>query len=356
MRFRRRGSGPEGQPSSIASATSPRFLCAVHASGLAFDEAQRSAIARLAEPPTHGFYLWGPVGRGKSVLLDLYYGAVPTSRKRRFHFHDFFRDLQAEIAAARKPVEASIGGILGSARVVLFDEFHVHDVADAVYLTTTLEVLAARGILLLATSNDEPRGLMPNPLFHERFLPAIALIESRLDVVSIGSGRDYRRDVAGGSGFGGGSWEVDAGAPGGQPAGGVDLTINGLVVRAAAADGTAATFTFAELCDRPLGTGEYLRLADRFARIRVLAVPDLSSVGCDPLTRLCRLVDVLYDRDRRLDVRAAGAPRRMLDAREPPLDAARTLSRLAMLEPRREGAGCSREGAFTGGGEAPSAG
>ncbi|MGD9430819.1 cell division protein ZapE [Arthrobacter russicus] len=166
MRLRRRGEAFEGRPNRLAVSTSPLFQLAVAASGIAFDDAQRAAIVRLSAPPIHGFYLWGAVGRGKSMLSDLYYDAVPTARKRRFHFHSFFRELQTEIAATRQPVENSISRILGSARVVLFDEFHVHDVADAVYLTKTLDALMQQGVLVLATSNYAPDELMPNPLFH----------------------------------------------------------------------------------------------------------------------------------------------------------------------------------------------
>lgn len=333
MWLRRRGGEPRARPHRIAVATSPLFEHAALGSGMAFDDAQRAAIARLSDPPVHGFYLWGAVGRGKSMLSDLYFDAAPTARKRRLHFHSFFRELQSEMAATRLSVEKSITRIIGPARVVLFDEFHVHDVADAVYLTKTLDALIHRNVLVLATSNYAPDDLMPNPLFHDRFLPAIMLVHSRFEVISIGPGLDYRTmaTAQGHNGFRAGQWRIAHGFSPVAAHSRVELTINDLPVHAVATDRGTATFTFAELCGRPLGTREYLRLAEDFGRIGLIAVPDLALADREPLMRLCNLIDVLYDRDRQLDVESAAAPERMRDASRPPDDAARTLSRLATL-------------------------
>lgn len=323
----------DARPHRLAVATAPLFQLAVRSSDITFDDAQHAAIARLLDPPAYGFYLWGAVGRGKSMLSDLYYAAVPTARKRRFHFHSFFRELQGEIATTRQPIEKSINSIIEPARVVLFDEFHVHDVADAVYLATTLDVLVRKGILVLATSNYAPDELMPNPLFHDRFIPTIALLQSRFELVSLGHGPDYRRRAThqGHNGFGGGRWGIDPNPSAVTPHSRLELIVNGLPVRAVAAEGGTATFTFAELCERPLGIREYLRLAEEFESIRLIAVPDLALSERDPLLRLCNLIDLLYDRDQRFDVEAVTVPERILEARQPPHDAARALSRLAAL-------------------------
>lgn len=333
MWFRRKSGSPEGQAHRLAVATSPRFQLAVDQSGIAFDDAQRAAIARLSGGSELGFYLWGTVGRGKSILSDLYFDAVPTSHKRRFHFHSFFRELQTEIAITREPVEKSIHKTIGSARVVFFDEFHVHDVADAVYLTKTLNALVEQNILVLATSNYAPQELMPNPLFHDRFIPAIKMIESRFEVVTLGSGPDYRRTAPNRrhSGFGAGRWNIDSAPSFGAPQSAVELTVNGLPIRAVATENSAATFTYVELCEKPLGIREYLRLAEDFSSIQLIDVPDLASAERDPLMRLCNLIEVLYDRDQQIDVQARSEPERILDAKEPPYDVARALSRLATL-------------------------
>lgn len=320
MWFRRKPGNPEGQAHWLAVATSPRFQLAVDQSGIAFDDAQRAAIARLCGGSEHGFYLWGTVGRGKSMLSELYFDAVPTSHKRRFHFHSFFRELQTEIAATRQPVEKSIDKTIGSARVVFFDEFHVHDVADAVYLTKTLNALVERNILVLATSNYRPHELLPNPLFHDRFVPAIKMIETRFEVITLGPGPDYRRIATdrGHSGFRAGHWSIDPDPSFGAPQSAVELTVNGLPIRAVASQNSAATFTYVELCEQPLGIREYLRLAEDYDSIQLIDVPDLASAKRDPLVRLCNLIEVLYDRDQQLDVQARSAPERILDAKEPP--------------------------------------
>lgn len=322
------------RPHRLAVSTATRFQKAVSESGLEFDDAQQSVIARLAEPPASGFYIWGSVGRGKSLLADLYYESVPTKRKRRFHFHDFFRDLQSEIFGTRRPIEETIRSMIGSARVVFFDEFHVHDVADAVYLTKTLEALLASKVLVIATSNYAPEDLMPNPMFHHRFEPAIALITSRFEIISFGEGVDYRRvgTAQSRTGFGTGEWWITPEALPTESR--TALTVNGLTIRAVAAEPPAATFTFAELCGQPLGTNEYLKLAEDFSRIRIIAVPDLATAPLNELMRLCNVVDVFYHRGQRMDVESVAGPERMDDAENPPHDAYRILSRLATLQLR----------------------
>lgn len=331
-----------GQVSGFATAAARSFVSAVGSASVDFDEAQREAISRLATPVSGGHYLWGAVGRGKTMIANLFYEAAPTARKKRFHFHDFFFGLQREIVAARRPIDEVIGEILGDAELIMFDEFHVHDVADAVYLSKTLDALLARNTLLFATSNYAPTELMPDPLFHDRFLPTIQQIESGLQVVRLADGVDYRGEQAAQTGdartgFAAGVW-IDllaSGSCGGEavaPENTVDLTINGLPVRAvSAADGKEATFSFAELCERPLGTREYVSIAETYERIRLLGVPDLAVAPLNSLMRLCDLVDVLYHRDRRFEVQAFGRPERMREAESVPHDMSRALSRLSVI-------------------------
>ncbi|HIX00789.1 MAG TPA: cell division protein ZapE, partial [Candidatus Nesterenkonia stercoripullorum] len=175
-------------PHHVATASSGAFRAAVDRSGVSFDDAQLAAIAALGSPARHGYYLWGGVGRGKSLISETYFAVIPGSRKRRFHFHEFFRDLQAQIVRERGPLDRSIRRLIGDARAVFFDEFHVHDVADGIYLSATLKSLLNSNVFFLATSNYAPEGLMPNPLYHERLLPAIDVLRSELDVVHIGEG------------------------------------------------------------------------------------------------------------------------------------------------------------------------
>ncbi|WP_052226226.1 cell division protein ZapE [Microbacterium mangrovi] len=298
----------QGHP--LTAAAREPFLAALDRTGATFDDAQLDAIDTMARPTRHGLYLWGPVGRGKSLLAEAYLAAVPTTRTRRVHFHEFFRDLQTQIVRRREPLERSIRHLLGDARAVLFDEFHVHDVADGVYLTATLSTILDSGILLVATSNYAPEDLMPDPLYHERFLPAIGLIRTRLETVHVGDGPDYRtigRDRH--RGFAAGTWNSDT-----------------------APEAPGTVFSFDDLCVRPHSVAQYLALTA--ATMTVRGVPDLSTVDREPLARFAALVDVLYDRDIPLHVHAAGEPDRITAATAPPPDVERALSRLSLLARR----------------------
>lgn len=318
------------RPHRLASASLGPFRAAINDSGITFDDPQIAAIDALSKPARHGYYLWGEVGRGKSLISETYFAAIPTDRKRRFHFHDFFHDLQVQITREREPLDRTIRRLVGNARAVFFDEFHVHDVADGVYLSATLASLLGEDILVLATSNYVPESLMPNPLYHERFLPAINIIRTELDVVHLGGGHDYRRKhEAATRGFGAGTWRTEQLVATDTPA--IEVNAAGHIIRARSFEGDAAVFTFRDLCAQPLGVAQYLWLAERLRSITLAAVPDLATVDRDPLARFANLIDVLYDRDIPLHVSAVGEPDRLLQAGEPPRDAKRTASRLSTL-------------------------
>lgn len=321
----------EDEPNKIASANSDPFRAALGGSGIKFDSAQIAAIDALSTPARHGYYFWGDVGRGKSVISETYFATIPTERKRRFHFHDFFRDLQAQIAREREPLDRSLRRLIGNARAVFFDEFHVHDVADGVYLSATLKSLLDDGILLLATSNYAPEDLMPNPLYHDRFRPAINIIRTELDVVHLGDGQDYRLNHAAATrGFGTGTWRTNTRVANDSPA--IKLNAAGHIIRARSVEDDTGVFTFSDLCAQPLGVAQYLWLAERLRAITLIAVPDLATVDRDSLVRFANLIDVLYDRDIPLHVFAVGEPRRLVEAPEPPRDAKRIASRLSTLK------------------------
>lgn len=319
------------EPNKIASASCSPFRAAIGDSAIKFDNAQIAAIDALSTPARHGYYLWGDVGRGKSLVSETYFATIPTGPKRRFHFHDFFRDLQAQITREREPLEKSLRRLLGNARAVFFDEFHVHDVADGVYLSATLKSLLDDGILVLATSNYAPEDLMPNPLYHERFLPTINIIRTELDVVHLGEGQDYRlKHAAVTRGFGTGTWRTQTPVANDTPA--IELNAAGHIIRARSVEDDTAVFTFSDLCAQPLGVAQYLWLAEQLRAIMLIDVPDLATVDRDPLARFANLIDVLYDRDIPLHVSAAGEPGRLAEASEPPRDAARIASRLSTLK------------------------
>ena len=159
---------------------------------------RRSALRRmLVRPPLpRGVYLWGGVGRGKSFLMDAFFLCVPLARKRRVHFHHFMREIHRELdelKGTEDPIAALAERTARRNRLICFDEFHVGDIADAMILGRFLEQVMERGVVLCMTSNYAPHALYPNGLQRERFLPAIALLEARLDVLEVDSGVDYRR-------------------------------------------------------------------------------------------------------------------------------------------------------------------
>lgn len=341
------------EAAAAASArTRARFADAVATAGIALDAGQSAAVAAVLAGDHTNLYLWGPVGRGKSMLAELYLAALadavtpdaatpaettpdaadaePTPSVRRMHLHDLFRMLQTEIARDWRTPAVALDGILADTRALLIDEFHVHDIVDAMYLTALLQVADERGIHLIATSNYPPGGLLPDPQHHDRFLPTIARIDAGFTVAGVGSGPDHR-----GAGdprrprFSSGSWRVAPSET--STASTAALAPNGIPLSAVSATADEAVFTFAALCDSDVGVREYLWLADRFDRIVVLDVPDLATPRPEPLMRFTTLVDVLYDRDVRLDVVAAGPAARLADARRVPVDADRALSRLAAL-------------------------
>ena len=315
-----------------AEATREAFLVAVAESELKLDVAQREAATSMARNVGNGFYLWGDPGRGKTALSSLYFNAIPTTSKRRFHFYEFFAAIDELIASTRGAVDDALDELLGGSTAIMFDEFHVHDVADAIYLTATLRRIARDGTLFIATSNYAPQKLLPNPLLHHRFHQAIDIVEREFSVIWIGEGDDYRRlDGASRQGFASGTWspseseQVTRMLP-------TQIDMNGQSVEVLH-NATSAAVTFAELCERPLGMREYLAMTERFREITLRDVPDLACTDREPLRRLGNLVDICCDRDVVLHVVSRGTPHDILRAQPLPPDAARTLSRLSMLRP-----------------------
>lgn len=320
----------EGRAHAIARDARRSFRVAIARSQYTFDGDQRTAIDRLERGARHGFYLWGDVGRGKTLLAETYVEGIGTPDVRRYHFHEFFRALQTQIIRDRVPLETSVARLIGDARAVLFDEFHVHDVADGVYLAATLRHLLAEDVFLVATSNYAPEHLMPDPIFHDRFVPSIDLIRASFEVVHLGGEHDHRRKGrAGVSGFRAGVWTVATAA---DEVATTTLDGSGHAIPVISVEGSAAEFRFEDLCERPLGVLQYLWLAETFEHVMLRAVPDLARVSRSALTRFSHLVEVLADRDVRLDVTSLDGPERLLAAPVAPPEARRVASRLAMLQ------------------------
>ena len=271
------------------------------------DRAQAAAAQALSTPGTGGIYLYGPVGRGKTWLLDTYFHNVDITSKKRVHFHSFFRDLHAAYFRHRFSIDDAIDDILstesGPATLLCFDEFHVHDIGDARLITRMLDALFARGVVLVLTSNYAPDELLPNPLFHAAFVPTIEKVKKNLHVLGVDGPLDYRSAGSGGSRFASGTWSLQP-APKGH--------------------------SFADLCCAARSTGDYLSMAEAVTSLTVTEVPALASVGAFAAQRFANLVDVLYDRDIRTDFHAL-VPLHQFAVGCTGLDTDRLVSRLSEL-------------------------
>ncbi|WP_280440571.1 cell division protein ZapE [Nocardia brasiliensis] len=320
------------------------LMSAIDAAAVALDADQARAAQRLAElvdrrgRPVRrhrGIYLHGRPGRGKTMVMDRFFAAVTSERKRRFHFHQFFARLHAA-AHASGSIDKAVAALLGDARLVCFDEFHVHDIGDAMLIARMLDALFARHVVLVVTSNYPPAQLLPNPLFHDRFLPTIARITAHLDVVSLDGPLDYRtlggRRTAGGrSGFAAGRYLVESAAT--QPArvAPVAVPIGARTILARKADVDGLEIEFAALCGTPTAAADYVALAQRFRRWTIVDVPRLSEVPPDWAMRFVNVVDVLYDADRELGIAARVPLPELVDGVHDIPDISRLASRLCEL-------------------------
>lgn len=317
------------------------FDDAAERAGFVLDDEQRRVAARLAElPRSRGVYLWGPVGRGKSWLTKVLFDAVDSKHKRRLHFHEFFREFHAAYARHRHRPRAAdrvLDELLGRCRFLCFDEFHVHDPGDAMLVAAMVRALVDRGVVLLTTSNYPPAGLLPNPLYHHLFEPAIALIEETLDVVELAGDRDYRSERGQPrSNFERGRYLWPGTDDRLREAGLVRpsaserrvLTVSGRTLRAEAVRGDLVWFDFGELCDTPTSTVDYLALADEYSEWVISGLSSLD--GRDSAQRFANVIDVLCDLDLRLTL-IGDRPRADLVASGRSIDFTRTASRLALL-------------------------
>ena len=313
----------------------------------AFRAARQSKLKRLFAAPgvPRGVYLWGGVGRGKSLLMDSFFATVAIRRKTRVHFHAFMRDVHAALAALKHetdPLAAVAAQIAQRHRLVCFDEFHVNDIADAMILGRLLAGLFEHGVVLVVTSNYAPDDLWPHGLLRERFLPAIALIKQWLDVVEVEAGVDYRlRALEHVATFHVPSGPAAAAAMAGAyeamrsgPEEPAHLSVEGRALTARHRAGSVVWFDFHSLCDGPRSQRDYLELARRFSVLFLSDIPQMGVAMADQARRFTWLIDILYDHRVKL-VASAAVPAEALypegpNAREFP----RTVSRLTEMRTR----------------------
>jgi cell division protein ZapE len=298
-------------------------------------------------PPPKGLYIWGDVGRGKSMLMDLFFDVAPMRDKRRVHFNAFMADTHARIHAERQsgdtndPIPPVARAIAKDAPLLCFDEFQVIDVADAMILGRLFEQLFELGVVVVTTSNTAPAHLYEGGLNRQLFLPFIALIERRLDVVELNGDEDYRRQrMAGldlyimplGSDADArmdAAWMRLTDRAKGEAA---SLEVFGRDVAVPRAAGGVARFTFSDLCASPLAGADYVAIARAFHTLLVDNIPVMDPRMRNEARRFALLIDTLYDEGTTL-ICSAAAPADRLYVEGDGTDAfRRTVSRLIEMQ------------------------
>ncbi|MBZ9658822.1 cell division protein ZapE [Mesorhizobium sp. ESP-6-4] len=314
------------------------------------------AAKRQPREPVKGLYIHGGVGRGKTMLMDMFFELLPVRRKRRVHFNDFMADVQDRIQKHRQarkngdvkeddPIPPVARALADEAWVLCFDEFSVTDIADAMILSRLFSALFANGVVLVATSNVAPENLYRDGLNRQLFLPFISLLERNAHVMTLDAEKDYRQeklnrqpvyvtpDDAAAERALDKAWKA---MTHGQPTGEVTLTLKGRQLVVPRAAGDAARFSFADLCEKPLGARDYLAIAGRFSTVFIDHVPVLGEGKRNEAKRFILLIDTLYDHRMRLVMSAAAPPERLYTAKRGTevFEFERTASRLVEMQSR----------------------
>lgn len=331
------------------------------------DPAQQSAVAALdrlareisrkprlfglfgkARPALDGVYLWGGVGRGKSMLMDLAFDSIPVEPKRRVHFHAFMLETHARLKRARgkadgDPVENVAQAISDEARLLCFDEMQVTNPADAMILSRLFAKLVEHGVRVIATSNRPPRDLYKHGLNRELFLPFIAMIEQRFEVVEVNGPTDYRLDRLEGVEV----WHVPNGPAATEalaraffqltdypvedrakvPSEELDVG-GGRTLHVPKSLKGVAVFSFKRLCGQPRGAADYLAIAQRYHTVILVGIPVMGPEKRNEAARFVTLIDALYEHRVKLLASADAEPAGLYPAGDGSFEFQRTVSRL----------------------------
>ena len=315
----------------------------------------RLGLVRAPKPPDgpHGLYIWGPVGRGKSMLMDLFFADAPVAKKRRVHFHEFMLEVQArlhsrreKLAAEGAPPEADTivpiaREIAQQTRLLCFDEFQVTNIADAMILARLFETLFGEGITVIATSNRKPDDLYKDGLQRDRFLPFIDLINERLEILELGGEHDYRLDRL--RNFDvyltpSGAWanaKLDeafralSGGADGEPR---VLRTQGRDVEIPRAAPGVAMAHYLDWCAKPMGAADFLCIAEHFHTVIVADIPKMGPDSQDKASRFVTMIDTFYEKKVKFICSAATAPSGLYVEGDGAFEFQRTVSRLMEMQ------------------------
>ncbi len=333
----------EGFVSDAAQALAVAALQKLFDELIAKPPKRRLTSARLHYPQVKGLYLWGGVGRGKTYLMDVFFEALPFSRKRRTHFHRFMMDVHERrhrYPNLRDPLARVADEIADETRVLCFDEFFVSDIADAMILGRLMEALFARGVTLVTTSNIVPDGLYQDGLQRVNFLPAIAVLKRHVQLLNVDGGVDYRlRHLTDAqlyltpcnSACETRLLEYFQRFSGCDGTAGVTLTIHGRELIARRHAEGVVWFDFSELCEGPRGAADYIELARTSHTLMLSQVPVFGVNDENEARRFITLIDELYDRNVNIVIAAEAPPETLYRGERLTFEFERTRSRLTEM-------------------------
>ena len=360
---------------SFLTSVLSRYEALVTAGELRADPTQADAAARLAKlqaeleavpprgsvlwrlvkrpaPPPRGIYLWGGVGRGKSMLMDLFYACLDIRRKRRVHFHEFMIEVHDRLRVARQreegdPIAPVVDALHDEARCLAFDEMVVNNSADAMIMSRLFTQLIERGTTIVATSNRAPSDLYKDGLNREHFLPFIDLIGQRLTVVALNGPTDYRMQRLAGVT----TWHVPNGPVGTAsvrqaffqltdyppedavhvPTAEIPLG-GGRTLHVPKSLKGVAVFSFKRLCGEARGASDYLAVARRYHSVIIVGIPKLGPENRNEAARFVTLIDALYEHKVKLIATADAVPDALYEAGDGRFEFERTVSRLTEMQ------------------------
>ncbi|TCS63604.1 cell division protein ZapE [Varunaivibrio sulfuroxidans] len=309
---------------------------------------ERFGLARRREDPPQGLYLYGGVGRGKSMVMDLFFQTLPMDKKQRVHFYAFMQKVHARLNEYRKfkgresdPIPPIARQLAAEATVLCFDEFQVLDIADAMILGRLFETLFEEGVVVVATSNRPPRDLYKDGLQRDLFMPFIDLLERKMDVLALNGDLDYRLETMRTLDTYLMPADMDAEekleeifrrlTQGVRPKAAI-IPVQGRDVAIPKAVGGTAMIDFDDICGRPLGAGDYLEIARRYHTVIVSNIPKLSADRGDEAKRFVALIDALYEARVNFICSADAKPDQLYVAGHGHFEFARTASRLVEMQ------------------------